>query len=202
MADLNNISGLGTFHLSDTNRKWQPGKGNFFELIVSDLDQLLKPGLTEDSAREDKYITNGSDVLRLTVKTFKVPSFEISDIEVVKGNSTVHYAGTPKFQSGSLTIEDMIGPESKAVLEAWHNLAYDVMTDKGGRAINYKKDCTVIEYTADHVKVRSWKLIGCYLTTVEESDYDKTADDLREVSATLIYDRAIPTLESQADFTD
>ena len=89
----------------------------------------------------------------------------------------------------------MIGAQSKAVLEAWQNLAYNVVTDKGGRAINYKRNATLIEYTSDHVKVRSWKLIGCWIKNVSEDDYDKTNDDLRRVTGTIRYDRAIPEIE-------
>ena len=200
MANINDA--LSTFHISDleSHRKWQPGKGNFFELTVLDIDSLLRPGIEEENAGEGDYITNGAEVLKLTVKSFKIPTFEVDDLKITKGNSTVHYAGTPTFQSGSITIDDMVGPESKAVLEAWHNLCYNVLTDKGGRAINYKKDCVVTEYTSDHVKVRAWKLIGTFPTTIDEDDYDKESGDIRHITATLIYDRAVPTLYSQDEF--
>ena len=200
MANINDA--LSTFHISDleSHRKWQPGKGNFFELTIPDLGELLKPGVDSEKAESGDYIKDGSEVLKLTVKSFKIPTFEVEDLKITKGNSTVHYAGTPTFESGSITIDDMVGPESKAVLEAWLRLCYDVTTDKGGRAINYKKKCVVTEYTSDHVPVRAWKLIGTFPTTIEESEYDKESDEIRRVTATLIYDRAVPELYSQADF--
>ena len=194
---------LGAFHLSNSgeHRKWQPGKGNFFELTVPDLEQLLKPGVgLENIDKSNDYIANGSEVLKLTVKSFKIPTFSVDDLKITKGNSTVHYAGTPTFQSGSITIDDMVGPESKAVLEAWLRLCYDVTTDKGGRAVDYKKTCVVTEYTSDHVQVRAWKLYGTFPQNIEESEYDKESDEIRRVTATLIYDRAVPELYSQADF--
>ena len=194
MAKIND--GLSVYHLSTgTHRAYQPAKKNFFEFIVEDLDNLLKPGVEVDLAEENDYIRNGQEVIRLTVNKAPVPHFELNDIEIRKGNSIVHYAGTPTFSDGTLEVDDMIGAQSKAVLEAWQNLAYDVVTDKGGRAIDYKKNATLIEYTSDHVKVRSWKLIGCWIKNISEDDYDKTNDDLVRVQGTIRYDRAIPEID-------
>lgn len=194
MANIND--GLSTYHLSTgTHRSYQPAKRNFFELIIEDLGDLLKPGVEEELAEDNDYITNGQEILRLTVNKAPVPHFELNDIEIRKGNSVVHYAGTPTFSDGSLEVDDMIGARSAAVLEAWQNLAYNVLTDKGGRAINYKKNATVIEYTSDHVKVRSWKLIGCWIKDIDEGEYDKESDDLVRLTASIIYDRAIPEVE-------
>lgn len=194
MAKIND--GLSTYHLSTgTHRSYQPAKGNFFEFIVEDLGDLLKPGVEEELAEDTDYITNGQEVIRLTVNKAPVPHFELNDIEIRKGNSVVHYAGTPTFNDGTLEVDDMIGAQSKAVLEAWQNLAYNVVTDKGGRAIDYKRNATLIEYTSDHVRVRSWKLIGCWVKNIEEGEYDKESDDLRRVTGTIRYDRAIPNIE-------
>ena len=194
MANIND--GLSAYHLSTgTHRAYQPAKKNFFEFIVEDLDNLLKPGVEVDLAEDSDYITNGQEVIRLTVNKAPVPHFELNDIEIRKGNSIVHYAGTPTFSDGTLEVDDMIGAQSKAVLEAWQNLAYNVVTDKGGRAIDYKKNATLIEYTSDHVKVRSWKLIGCWIKNISEDDYDKTKDDLVRVQGTIRYDRAIPEID-------
>lgn len=194
MAIIND--GLSTYHLSTgTHRAYQPAKRNFFELIVEDLGTLLKPGVESELAEDADYISNGQEVLRLTVNKAPLPHFELNDIEIRKGNSVVHYAGTPTFSDGTVEVDDMIGARSAAVLEAWQNLAYNVLTDKGGRAIDYKKNCTIIEYTSDHVKVRSWKLIGCWIKDIDEGEYDKESDDLVRLSATIQYDRAIPEVE-------
>lgn len=194
MATIND--GLSTYHLSTgTHRAYQPAKKNFFEFIVEGLDSLLKPGVEKNLAKSSDYITNGQEVIRLTVNKAPVPHYELGDLEITKGNSTVHYAGKPTFNDGTVEVDDMIGANSKTVLEAWQNLAYDVLSDQGGRAINYKKDATLIEYTSDHVRVRSWKLIGCWIVGISEDDYDKENDDISRVQATIRYDRAIPVIE-------
>lgn len=193
MANIND--GLSAYHLGSTHRAYQPAKKNFFEFIVEDLTDLLKPGVEKELAQASDYITDGQEVIRLTINKAPVPHYELNEIEIRKGNSSVWYAGTPTFSDGTLEVDDMIGANSKAVLEAWQNIAYNVNTDQGGRAINYKKNCTLIEYTSDHVKVRSWKLIGCWIKNITEPDYDKESDDLSRVQATIRYDRAIPEVE-------
>ena len=76
MAKIND--GLSTYHLSTgTHRVYQPGKGNFFEFIVEDLDNLLKPGVEKDLATTNDYILNGQEVIRLTVNKAPVPHFEL-----------------------------------------------------------------------------------------------------------------------------
>ena len=200
MADINKA--LSTYHLSTgVERTWQPGKGNFFEVVIEGLGDLLKPGVEEELAEEVDYITNGQEVIRLTVHETTIPHFQLATLSIRRGNSVVKYAGVPTFEAGSLVCTDMIGAQSKATLEAWQNLAYNVLTDKGGRAYTadgrgYKRNATLIEYTADHVRVRSWKLIGCWISNISEENYNMESDDIRRVTCSIEYDRAIPEIEN------
>lgn len=205
MSEIIN-DGLSAFHLSTgTHRAYQPAKRNFFEFILENgdgsFDRLLKPGVNaadyggESAVPSDQYITNSSEIIRLAVNKASIPTFELNEIEIRKGNSSVWYAGTPSFGECTLEVDDMIGLEAKAVLEAWHARCYNVGTDKGGRAINYKRNATLTEYTADHVAVRSWRLIGCWIKSIDEGEYDKTNDDLVRISCSIRYDRAIPSFE-------
>lgn len=205
MSEIIN-DGLSAFHLSTgTHRAYQPAKRNFFEFILENgdgsFDRLLKPGVNaadyggESAVPSDQYITNSSEIIRLAVNKASIPTFELNEIEIRKGNSSVWYAGTPSFGECTLEVDDMIGLEAKAVLEAWHARCYNVGTDKGGRAINYKRNATLTEYTADHVAVRSWQLIGCWIKSIDEGEYDKTNDDLVRISCSIRYDRAIPSFE-------
>lgn len=186
---------LSTYHLSSIHRDYQPAKVNFFELIIEDFGDLLKPSVDENTASSEDYLTNYQESIRLTVSKFTPPSYELNDITVRKGNSEVHYAGTPTWSSSSLTVDDMIGAETKTILEALRDQAYDVQSDKARRASNYKHTYTVIEYTADHEKVRTYKLIGAWVKSVSLPEYDKTSDSLVEVSASIVYDRAYEVVE-------
>ena len=73
---------------------------------------------------------------------------------------------------------------------AWLQLAYNVHTRKGGRMKDYKKTCTLIEYTQDYEQVRSWTLHGCWISNIDEEGFDKEGDGKRQISATIQYDRA------------
>ena len=200
MAEINKA--LTTYHLSTgVERTYQPAKGNFFEFIVEDLGDLLKPGVDEELAEDQDYITNGQEVIRLTVHETTIPHFQLATLSIRRGNSVVKYAGVPTFEAGSLVCTDMIGAQSKAILESWQNLAYNVLTDKGGRAYTtdgrgYKRNATLIEYTSDHVRVRSWKLIGCWISNITEENYNMETDDIRRVTCEVQYDRAIPEVEN------
>lgn len=200
MADINKA--LSTYHLSTgVERTFQPAKGNFFEFIIEDLGDLLKPGVEENLAEDQDYIINGQEIIRLTVHETTIPHFQLGTLSIRRGNSVVKYAGVPTFEAGSLVCTDMIGAQSKAILEAWQNLAYNVLTDKGGRAYTtdgrgYKRNATLIEYTSDHVRVRSWKLIGCWISNITEENYNMETDDIRRVTCTLEYDRAVPEVEN------
>ena len=200
MADINKA--LSTYHLSTgTERTYQPAKGNFFEFVVENLGDLLKPGVEANLAENADYITNGQEIIRISVHETSIPHFELATLSIRKGNSVVKYAGVPTFNEGTLICTDLIGAQSKAVLEAWQNLAYNVVTDKGGRAYTadgrgYKREATLLEYTADHVRVRSWKLIGCWISNITEDNYNAENDDIRRVTCTIQYDRAIPEIEN------
>lgn len=186
-----------TFHLSDgVSRNWQPAKKNFFEVLLPSDFRLLKPGVSREEATEDDYFTNAQEAIRMSVSKFDPPHYELNDLSIEKGNSVVHYAGRAKFGDTNLVVRDYVGPYTKAILEAWQNLAYDVKSDKGGRAVNYKVPLIVYEYTSDYVLVRSWKLIGCWVQKIDEGSYDESDDDLQVVTATIIYDRAEPTIKN------
>ena len=56
---------------------------------------------------------------------------------------------------------------------------------------DYKKSCTLIEYTQDLQKIRSWTLEGCWVKNIEEGEFDKENDDKRQMTISIRYDRAI-----------
>ena len=117
MAEINKA--LSTYHLSTgVERSYQPARGNFFEFIIEDLGDLLKPGVDENLAEDQDYITNGQEAIRLTVHETAIPHFQLGTLSIRRGNSVVKYAGVPTFDAGSLVCTDMIGAQSKAILEA------------------------------------------------------------------------------------
>ena len=183
----------GTYHLADNPALYDPMRNNTFEFVVTGLDKLLRVGA--DGSEENAYITNAQEVLRLSVDSASIPMFTQEVIPVKRGNSTIKFAGTPSFASGSLVVNDWIGAASKSALMAWQNLSYNVKTDRVGNAADYKKDCWLIEYTPDYTKqVRQWQLKGCFISGLSEDAYSMSSDGKKTISATIEYDRAIMSL--------
>ena len=60
---------------------------------------------------------------------------------------------------------------------------------------DYKKNCTLIEYTQDFEQIRSWTLYGCWVSDIQEGDFDKENDGKRKITAKLEYDRAEMNLD-------
>ena len=208
------VNKLGTYHISSDIQNYETARSNHFALIVEDLDDLLYPqfSYTGDNAA-NQYVTgskynkkSAQEVLKLSINKAFVPHFDLGTITIQRGNSSVKFADTPTWQSGTLEFQDFVGLETKAVLMAWRALAYDVNTDTQGRAGDwvevtdtgeeivhkgYKHDCTLVEYTPDNHVIRYWKLIGCWIKGISESNFEVSqSGGGRQLTVTFEYDRA------------
>jgi hypothetical protein len=184
---------LDAQHISTNLANYEAARTGFFSLIVDNLDNIIKATYTGDPAAAPKTdkIAKAQEILKLNVLTADVPHFELGVLEYKRGNETVRFAGTPTFNAGSIKVDDVVGVDTKSILMAWQGLAYNVHTRKGGRMVNYKRDCTLIEYTQDYEQVRSWKLYGCWISALSEDAFDKENDGKRAITATIQYDRAV-----------
>lgn len=189
MADYINRS---AGHLASDNTLYEPARSNNFEFIVTDIEDLIEAGITENYATEEDFIENGQDIIRVSVISASVPHFSLDKIEIKRGNSTVKFAGVPSFSDGELKLNDYIGARTKNALMAWQALAYDVEEEKIFAASNYKKDCWLYEYTPDYSKViRTWLLKGCWISNISEDAFSNENNGKREITATIVYDKAI-----------
>ena len=155
----------------------------FFSLIIDDLDNIIRANFSGDkeAAADSDKIARAQEVLKLNVTKAKVPHFSITPLEYKRGNDTVKFAGVPSFDAGSITVDDVVGVDTKSIILAWQALAYNVYTRKGGRMKDYKKNCTLVEYTQDFEQIRSWTLYGCWISSVEGGDFDKEQDGKRQI---------------------
>lgn len=183
---------LSAKHISTNLANYEAARTGFFSLIVHDIDNIIRATYTGDrqAATANDRIAKAQKILKLNVVSAPVPHFKVTPHSYKRGNDTVNFAGTPEFNSGTLVVDDVVGLDTKAVLMAWQALTYDVYTRKGGRMKDYKKDCTLVEYTQDFEKVRSWNLYGCFITEITEDDFNKESDGKRQIKASILYDRA------------
>ena len=188
---------LSAKHISTNLANYEAARTGFFSLIVDDLDNIISAaysGEIGDATANDK-IARAQETLKLNVVKAPVPHFSITPLEYKRGNDTVKFAGVPEFQSGDITVDDVVGMDTKSILMAWQALAYNVYTRKGGRMKDYKKNCTLVEYTQDFEQIRSWTLYGCWISKISEGEFDKESDGKRQISATIEYDRAEMNLD-------
>ena len=94
-------------------------------------------------------------------------------------------------EDGSITIDDVVGLHVKDILYSWLYLAYDPHTRKGGRMKDYKKTCTLLEYTQDYQLIRYWTLEGCFIKGIDEGDFDRENDEVRQLTVSISFDRAM-----------
>jgi hypothetical protein len=187
---------LSAAHISTNLANYEAARTGFFSLIVNDIDNIIRASYTGDpsaAAATDK-ISKAQETLKLNVVNAPVPHFSLKKESYRRGNDVVNFAGVPEFSDGEITVDDVVGLDTKSILMAWQGLAYNVHTRKGGRMKDYKKNCTLIEYTQDFEQIRSWTLYGCWISNIQEDAFDKENDGRRKIRATLVYDRAIMKL--------
>ena len=189
------IEQIGTYHLADNPDLFEVQRSNNFEFVVTDIDDLVRAGTRGDEA--GSRIKNGQEMLRLSIISAFVPHFTPEVVAIKRGNSTLKYAGVPTFNNGTITFNDFIGARVKDILKAWQNLSYQVETEKVGSVDNpffgkpYKRDCYLIEYTPDYRKVRTWRLYGCWISSLSEGAYSAEDGGKHQIDCTIEYDRAV-----------
>jgi hypothetical protein len=205
MADIIDQS-LNTTHITGNLNQYEAARSNFFVFQVApdQLNNLVHPDFDTSAgepADSDKY--NGqivSDYLRLNVVKASVPNFKISNVITYRrGNDVVKMAGVPEFEDGSITVDDVVGLHVKDMLYSWLYLAYDPHTRKGGRMVDYKKTATLLEYTQDYKLIRYWILDGCFVTGIDEGEFDREGgDDKRQLTVAISFDRAMMYTDNSA----
>ena len=178
----------GAYVLADNPKLYEIQRRNNFEFLVPDISNILRAGAT--GTENNAYIRNAKEVLRVSVVSAPIPHFSQNPIEIRRGNSLIKAAGVPTFTNGTLVVNDFIGADTKAVMMAWQNLSYNVRTEKVGLMSDYKKIAWLTEYTPDYQVVRKWKLYGCWISSLTESDYNMDSNDKGTISATIEYDKA------------
>jgi len=193
------MADFGTMHISAHQASYGIVLSNNFEFIITGVNGLLKAGVSGDtSTDEDLTPANANDTVRLSVNKAFVPNFSQEEIVIQRGNAKIYAASVPTFEAGNLVVNDFIGLDTKSVLLAWQRLSYDITTETVGRMEDYKKDCTLIEYTPDYVPIRSWRLVGCWCKSITENEFSMEDSGKRMITANIRFDRAIPISETEA----
>ena len=192
MPNTIDVIPANSWHIADNPAIYEPARTNNFEFVITGVDTLLKAGVRAESAQEDDYITNGQEVVRLSVNKSTVPHFTQQEISVSRGNTKTYFAGPIEYSDGSIEVIDYIGASGKSVLMAWQALSGKAVAGLVGRAKDYKKECELVEYSPDYQKIRSWRLVGCWIKGLSEQEFNQEGADKKIITATIRFDRAIP----------
>ena len=191
---------LSAAHISTNLANYEAARSGFFSLIVDDIDNIIRANYTGGETDPSKVqpsdkISQAQEILKLNVVKAPVPHFSLNALEYRRGNDVVKFAGVPTFKDGSIVVDDVVGMDTKSILMAWQALAYNVHTRKGGFMKDYKKNCVLVEYDQSFNQIRSWTLYGCWVSDIQEGDFDKeSTGDKRQLTAKIEYDRAVMNL--------
>lgn len=182
----------GVYHLAANPATYEIARSNNFEFVVDfgKDDRILRAGENVNGSTASQYITNVQELLRLSVNGSSIPHFTQRPIQVKRGNNTLNYAGTPEWGTHTLQCIDFLGTEAKEILLAWQNASYDINTEKVGLVSDYKKTCSLIEYSPDYQKIREWTLYGCWISEISESDFNADENGKRQIRVNIVYDKA------------
>ena len=186
-----NTPPIGTYHLADNPQLFEIQRNNNYEFIVTDIDGIMRAGA--QGTEKNAVFNNAQEMLRLSITKAPIPHFQQEVVNIKRGNSTLKYAGVPSFNEGALEFHDFIGADVKSILMAWQNLSYNVKTEKVGslERTNYKKDCYLLEYPPDYYEpIRTWRLYGCWISNITESEYTNEDGQKHMISVTIQYDHA------------
>lgn len=181
----------GTYYLANNPKHYEIQRNNNFTFYVDFSDDFLKQDdvlRTINQVAADK--TNTSQILMVSVSSAFIPHFTSNAIELKRGNNTMKFAGVPTFSNGTIQFDDFIGAGTKDILMAWQRKVYDVRTEKVGLASDYKHDAFLIERTPDYQVVRTWRLYGCWISSLQEDDYSHDNNEKHNIKCTIEYDKA------------
>lgn len=173
------ITKLGASHLASDGYDVQ--RTNNFEFVISGLGSLT------GNANDARSIT-------LAVDGAFLPSEDSSVQELAYSNTSVKVAGTTTYGSGTLVLKDLIsaGGDIEKILVKWRKAVYDPDTDKVGLAFNYKIDARIVQYAPDGTMERTWKLLGCFPSSVDYGQLQYgSGGAVKTVSVGIQYDKAI-----------
>ncbi len=154
---INSYSGAGHF-ANDSNYEVQ--RSNHYEISI-DLEALNLP--------EDQNAGH-QEAIRLCCTQAGIPQIQINPQQLRHGNETINVAGSPQWNTSSITVYDTIGKSMANILQDWFFRIFNPDTHTMGLVTNYKTTATLFLYSPDASVIRSWTLYGVFPTSLNFGD--------------------------------
>ena len=131
-------------------------------------------------------------------KTFKPPSYEVSEVTHDYMDNKFYFPGRLTWQDVNLTLVDPVSPNAvaltnKLIVSAGYNVKTGVtekQTMSKASATNAVKNVIVSILSADGTPIEVWTLRNSFLKSVSFSDLSYDNDELRTIDLTFRYDWA------------
>jgi hypothetical protein len=161
-----------------TDPNFEVQRTNHFEVVL-------------DLARLNLAVSDATEHLRLSTKSFTQPKVSSEAIELRHGNDIVKVAKSPSFDNLTLTVQDTLGRDQLHVVQSWFEKVFDRKTKLMGRVSAYKTDGILYMYSPDGAIVRKWILQGVWPLNYgqgNEFSFDNNGD-AQTISMELSVDR-------------
>jgi len=141
----------------------------------------------------------GTNVTELTkqVVDFTRPSMSMEPVEIPIYNSTIYYAGKPKWETTTVNVrDDSLGNVAKLVGEQIQKQFDFLQQASAVSGIDYKfiTRCEITDGgngTAVPEILETWELYGCFLSQVNYGELNYSSSDPATIQMTIRFDNAV-----------
>jgi len=130
--------------------------------------------------------------LQISLKSVSLPKETTTPLELPYLNTTLKYAGKTEIDDFGAVFYDFLDMPTFQYLSEWRKQVFDQDTMQMGLASEYKKDDFILRLLGGKLNddfIRSWKLIGLWLSTLDPGDADMDSAEEIQVNCTLVADR-------------
>ena len=115
MANNNYDASLTAQHISTNLASYEAARSGFFVFLVDDLDGIVNPTYSgnPEEAQDSDRLLSAQEYLRLNVVKASVPHFSLEPLQYRRGNEVVKFAGVPTWNEGAITVDDVVGLDTK-----------------------------------------------------------------------------------------
>jgi hypothetical protein len=129
--------------------------------------------------------------LPLFCNAAKLPEESVSKLTVRHFNGLAHLAGQTEISDGSVTVRDVVSPDTYQRFMDWYKLVSDSETGVIGFASEYKKRGYAYRYDSKGVLVRTFELINLWPTSMPHGDFNYDSSDGVLLEVPLSCDRIL-----------
>lgn len=140
---------------------------------------------------QNRFVMYVDNIPSFMIKQVSAPEFTDEVIKLDHINTYRKIRGKREWGSMSMTLYDPIVPSGAQAVMEWARLGYESVTGRAGYSDFYKKNLTLNIIGPPGDIVGEWIIVGAFLTSMSQGDFDWSSDDVVELGIEIEYDYAI-----------